>query len=125
LKRDLRDKRVRVRGTLVPGSLCRLEPDCGYRFSMADPSWYADDASSSGLRPRLPVSFEGCVVPDPLLEHTTQELPVVVEGQRCQSCHDFQATTVMAPIYSPYEYPSDAAPPALPLPRCNALTPRM
>ncbi len=127
LKRDVRDKRVRVQGTVVPGTLCSIEPDCGYRFAMTDRySPATGDASLPTARPILPVSFEGCVMPDTFLEHPQRDLDVVVDGQRCQTCHDFQATNIMTRTYGRYEYPGDAEPTPLPLPpRCDALTPRM
>jgi cytochrome c-type biogenesis protein CcmE len=121
LKRDVRDERVRVQGSVVPGTLCSTGPDCGYRFAITDRY-----ESLGSTRPILPVSFEGCDMPDNFLEHPQRALDVVVDGQRCQNCHDFQATTVLTRTYGKYEYPSDAEPAPLPLPPpCDALKPRM
>jgi hypothetical protein len=118
LARDLRDRHVRVRGLMAPGTLCRIEP-CGYRFTLVD-TLLTQNQSRSQSRAMLPVSFEGCVMPDTLLERPGFDVDVWVFGQRCQSCHAFNATDIATRSY----YPASPAPPKLP-PLCDELAPRM
>ncbi len=119
LARDLRDRRVRIHGTLVPGTLCRLEEPCGYRFALADALTPPSNAHDSAAR-TLPVSFDGCVVPETFLERPGRDLEVYVSGARCKSCHDFEATGILT---RSYDY-APATSPELP-PLCESLTPRM
>lgn len=123
LRRDVRDQRARVHGTLVPGTLCRIEEPCGYRFALVD-SLTAPSPVPSRLSPErtLPVSFDGCLVPETFLELPNQEHEVYVDGERCQRCHDFKATNILT-RYGKYEAGERSAP-ALP-PLCSTLEPRM
>lgn len=125
--RDVRDRRVRVQGTLVPGTLCRMD-DCGYRFTMREPPGsYAGAATVPEPWPTLPVAFAGCAMLESFIQEPTLEHEVIVFGQRCQSCHELQATDVWTRTYETLEYSGGAGaapPPPLP-PRCSALTPRM
>jgi hypothetical protein len=124
VKRDLRDRRARVQGTLVPGTLCRMD-DCGFRFTLKEPAWsYAGAAASPKPWPTLPVSFAGCAILEPFLAQPERDHQVVVFGQRCRACHEFQATDVLTRSYE-YQGGAGAVPP-LPLPpRCTELSPRM
>ena len=123
LRRDVREQRVRVHGTLVPGTLCRVDEPCGYRFAIAEqapapsPSYLPD-------APTLPISFPGCVVPDSFLARPKQMHDVYVSGERCQSCHEFEATDILTRTYSP-DYEASAKTPSQLPPLCSALTPRM
>jgi hypothetical protein len=122
VKRDLRDKRARVQGTLVPGTLCRMD-DCGYRFTLREPSWsYGGSAFVSEPPLTLPVAFPGCVMLEPLLQQPERDHDVIVFGQRCQACHEFQATDVWTRAY---EGSAKDDPPWPPPPRCTELSPRM
>jgi hypothetical protein len=120
LRSDVREKRVRVHGTLVPGTLCRIDEPCGYRFAIAE---QVPTPSPSYLpeAPTLPVSFAGCVMPHTFLSHPTQMHDVYVSGERCQNCHEFKATDILTRAHDP-ELMSEAP---KELPRCDALTPRM
>lgn len=126
LARDLRDREVRVQGVLVGGSFCKVEPDCGYRFAIAD-EFSGQDASapSSRSRPTLAVSYDGCVIPDTFRDVPGYDLRVTVQGERCATCHDFKATQLVAKCPAKYEMPAGGYPPALPIPPCDALKPRM
>lgn len=122
LRRDVREKRVRVHGTLVPGTLCRVEESCGYRFAIAEPTPTPSPSYLPGA-PTLPISFEGCVMPETFLERPSQMHDVYVSGERCQSCHEFEASSILTRSDGPYRM-DGAAPNELP-PRCDASTPRM
>jgi hypothetical protein len=119
LARDLRDRRVRIHGLLAKGTLCRIEEPCGYRFTLVD-ARLTQSQSRSQSPGTLPVSFDGCVVPDSFVERPGFDVDVWVSGERCQSCHAFQATDIATRSY----YPASPAPPELP-PLCDAPTPRM
>ena len=119
LARDLRDRRVQVHGLLAKGTLCRLEP-CGYRFTLVD-ARMTQSPSASQAPGTLPVSFDGCVVPDSFVEHPGFDVDVYVVGERCQTCHSFNATDIMTRSYL---YPASPTPPKLP-PLCDELMPKM
>lgn len=116
LKRDVRDQRTRVHGTLVPGTLCRIEEPCGYRFALVDSLARLPKSQA------LPVSFDGCLVPETFLEQPNQEHDVYVYGERCQSCHEFKATNILTRA-GKYDLGEHAAPVLPPL--CSTLEPRM
>jgi hypothetical protein len=121
LARDLRDRRVQIRGLLAPGTLCRIEEPCGYRFTLVDTALTQGDRQSRSHSPRLPVRFDGCVVPDSFVQRPGFDVDVYVVGERCQTCHSFNATDIMTRSYL---YPASPAPPKLP-PLCDELAPRM
>ncbi|HYJ11121.1 MAG TPA: cytochrome c maturation protein CcmE [Polyangiaceae bacterium] len=124
LARDLRAQEVRVGGVLVRGSLCKVEPDCGYRFAIAD-SLYGGEGSSFS-RPTLAVRYEGCVIPDTFRDAPGYDMTVTVQGERCKTCHDFEATQLIVKCPGKYEmYPDGGYPLAGPVPLCDALEPRM
>jgi cytochrome c-type biogenesis protein CcmE len=126
LARDLRAREVRVHGVLVRGSLCKSEPDCGYRFSIAD-EFYGQDgsASSSGSRPTLAVSYDDCVLPDTFRDVAGYDLSVTVQGERCKTCHAFNATQLIAKCPAKYQMPDGGYPPARPILLCDAPKPSM
>jgi hypothetical protein len=116
LQRDVRDQRARVHGTLVPGTLCRIEEPCGYRFALVD------SLAAPRREPTLPVSFDGCLIPETFLERPNQEHDVYVYGERCQSCHDFKATDILTRARK--YVMAERSVPVLP-PLCSTLEPRM
>jgi len=128
LSRDLRDREVRVEGVLVHGSLCKTRGDCGYRFSLTDQFYVPEDAAapSPESRPTLAVSYDGCVIPDGFGEIPGYDVTVIVQGERCQTCHDFKATQLMTKCPAKYQRPADGGLHlgALPIPLCDALKPR-
>lgn len=76
VKLDVRDKRARVTGTLVPGTLCRMD-DCGYRFTLTGPyGSYAGAAchelEATDVWTRF---YEGAVPPLPLPPRCTELSP--------------------------------------------------
>jgi cytochrome c-type biogenesis protein CcmE len=122
------DRPVRVEGALVPRTLCRMDTECGYRFRLADSRYFYDDgASTSEQRNQLSVRYDACVVPDTFRDFPGLDLTVVVEGNRCQNCHDFEATRILAKCPGKYEIRDAAAHygTSAPLPRCSALVPTM
>ena len=125
LKRDVRDERVRVRGLLVKGTLCEIEPGCGYRFKIGNDPWSSSpDPAPPGKHAELSVHYDRCVTPDTLRDIPGWDVFVTVEGQRCQTCHAFEADEVMA--RGPYKYgPDGGRLHVKPLPRCRDVTPRM
>jgi cytochrome c-type biogenesis protein CcmE len=112
LKRGIVDETVRVQGTLVHGTLCKVTADCGYRFRLQDA---AQDLS---------VAYDECIVPDTLRDVPGWDVSISVEGERCQSCHDFKATRVFAGHRGKYEIQGPLSQPAAPIPLCKSL-PRM
>ena len=112
LERGLVDETVRVRGTLVPGTLCKVRADCGYRFSLRDAGQ------------QLSIAYDGCVIPDTFRDLPGMDVDITVEGERCQGCHDFKATQVFAKCPGKYEMKGHQWPTPEPVPRCKDL-PRM
>lgn len=112
LERGLADEMVRVRGTLVHGTLCKSTADCGYRFSLQDAAQ------------QLSVVYDGCVIPDTFRDLPGMDVEIAVEGERCQGCHDFKATQVLAKCTGKYEMRGHQRPTPLPVPLCKDL-PRM
>jgi cytochrome c-type biogenesis protein CcmE len=111
LKRGLADQTVRVQGTMVRGTLCRVTADCGYRFTLTEAGQ------------QLPVVYEQCAVPDTLGDIPGRDVRVSVEGERCQSCHDFNATRMFVSVSGRYEMNAPTYVPA-PVPLCHSV-PRM
>jgi cytochrome c-type biogenesis protein CcmE len=103
------DERVRVSGALVHGTLCNVGGRCEYRFSLSDRGQ------------ALAVSFEGCVVPDTFRDVPWLDVEVTVEGEYCQRCHAFKASSLMAKCPAKYEMKTNGYPygPIKPIPRCK------
>src|SRR6187399_609487 len=114
------DRHVRVRGALVPGTLCKVAADCGYRFRLSDRNEHG-----GAVHAQLRVSFAGCMLPDPFRDWPGYTVDLVVEGNRCQSCHDFEASSIWARGGGEYEIGlggSSDLPPWSETPRCvNAM----
>ena len=116
LDQPLADEVTRVTGQLVKGSLCLVPEPCEYRFRMKDRWYAARDAGRSGER-ELEVSYKQCVVPDTFRDIPGLDVEVTVEGERCATCHRFQATSMVARCPSKYEYNRDRLPRS-PVPTC-------
>jgi cytochrome c-type biogenesis protein CcmE len=112
LERGIVDETVRVQGTLVHGTLCKVTADCGYRFSLRDA---AQDLS---------VAYDECIAPDTLRDVPGWDVSISVEGERCQSCHDFKAARVFVRSRGKYEIQGGLSPSEAPIPLCKPL-PRM
>jgi cytochrome c-type biogenesis protein CcmE len=126
LARDLRDEKVKLQGLLVRRTLCRIEAACGYRFTLQDGS-LTSAGELSAPAATLSVRYDGCVIPDNFRDIPGHDVTVTVEGERCQTCHDFKAAQIMTRGMGRYEMVFDggAYVPSAPPPRCDALTPRM
>jgi len=126
LSHDMSEQQVRVGGVLVHGSLCKVEPDCGYRFSIQQRgSLEADGTLLPPPREQLSVSYDDCIIPDTFRDLPGYDVEVRVEGERCQSCHDFAASEVIARCPGKYDLRYGPPPAPTPIPRCKAATPRM
>jgi cytochrome c-type biogenesis protein CcmE len=112
VNRGIVDETVRIQGTLVHGSLCKVTADCGYRFSLRDTAQ------------ELSVVYDECTVPDTLRDVPGWDVSISVEGERCQSCHDFEATRVFVRCPGKYEIQGAWSQPVAPIPPCKPL-PRM
>ncbi|HWA71934.1 MAG TPA: cytochrome c maturation protein CcmE [Polyangiaceae bacterium] len=121
LKRGLWDREVRVNGTLVHGSLCKMEPQCGYRFTLQDRlSWNPDGSPHAPSAQQLRVRYDECVIPDTFRDVPGMDMEVTVEGERCRTCHEFQATRIMARCPAKYQMKGQALHmSAGPIPTCK------
>ena len=127
LKQDLRAREVKVQGVLVHGSLCKVDAGCGYRFAIAGfPYWQDASEPSSRSVPVLDVSYEDCALPDTFRDIPGYDITVTVQGERCEACHEFSATKLMAKCPGKYQRPLDGEHLAVsPIPRCPAPSPRL
>lgn len=125
LARDLRAREVRVQGVLVRSSLCKVAPDCGYRFSIADEFYGKDASAPSSGAPTLAVSYDGCVIPDTFRDVPGYDMTLTVQGERCKSCHAFEATQLIAKCSTKYQMPDGGYPAARPIPLCDEPRPSM
>jgi cytochrome c-type biogenesis protein CcmE len=104
LAHPIRDEAVRIQGSLVPGSLVRLDEPCEYRFRLVDRWSPSTDAAPSAARPELSVRYPRCIVPDTFRDTPGFEGAVVtVEGKMCQSCHHFEASEIYAKVTLKYQ----------------------
>lgn len=94
LRRPLFDEQVFLNGFLVPGSLCRVSDPCELRFRVTDRAAVPGSAAPRGHT--LAVSFPSCLIPRPMRSNSGGEVEVIVGGQVCATCHDFQASDVLA-----------------------------
>jgi cytochrome c-type biogenesis protein CcmE len=103
LAQPIRERTVRVEGTLVPGSLCRARGTRGeYRFVLADHWAERADAEPVGAGPQRSVSCLSCARGDTFRDVPGLLLQVTVEGELCASCHRFEASQAMAKCPSLY-----------------------
>jgi cytochrome c-type biogenesis protein CcmE len=109
LKSGMADEMVRVHGLLVHGTLCKITPECGYRFRMRDSVQ------------ELSVVHDASVDPDTFRDVPGLDIEISVEGERCQGCHELKATRVIAKCPSVYEMKTRRPGPAAPTPLCKSL----
>ncbi len=112
LERGPVDEKVRVRGTLVHGTFCKVTADCRYRFSLQDAAQ------------ELSVVYDECLIPDTFRDVPGMDIDITVEGERCQGCHDFKATQILAKCPGKYEMKGYRWPTPAPVSLCKDL-PRM
>ena len=87
---QIRNRRVRVEGTLVHGSLMKRDQPCEYRFKLRK-----DQAV-------LDVRYPQCVIPDALRDRPEADVSVTAEG-RLNDQGVFEATLILAKCPSKYE----------------------
>lgn len=121
LARPIREQRVRIQGTLVPGSICRRDDPCEWRFSLADRWLPPPDAGPATPKAQLFVRYAQCLTPDTFRDG--ENVTLTVEGELCASCHRFEASQIFAKMTGKYEMkPSGQATPAptwKPMPLCT------
>lgn len=93
---ELGDRRVRVVGDLVTGTLVRRDEPCEYRFELGKG---AD---------RIKVHYAQCVVPDTFRDVEGVKVEVTAEGRLMEDGHLF-ASQIMAKCPSKYEMKEQAA----------------
>ncbi|HEY0469072.1 MAG TPA: cytochrome c maturation protein CcmE [Polyangiaceae bacterium] len=113
LAHPVREQPVRILGRLVPGTLCRRDNPCEWRFSLTDRPLWLTDAGPDLPTPQLSVHYPQCLVPDTFREGLG--VIITVEGELCKSCHRFEASTIFAMSHLKYEMNArgDASPPPL------------
>lgn len=84
------NRKVRVEGELVPGTLVRRDKPCEYRFKV------------HGEQSQLAVRYAQCVIPDTFRDVPEGGVQVTLEGS-LKSPGDFEATLVMAKCTSKYD----------------------
>ena len=92
-KVDHVDRRVRIEGELVKGTLTKRDKPCEYRFTIMG-------ATPESRKARLDVRYAQCVVPDTFRDREGTQ--VTVEGMIAQSGH-FDADLIMAKCASKYD----------------------
>lgn len=87
---ELKGRKVRVEGELVPGTLVKREQPCEYRFKI------------HGEKAEIPVRYGQCVIPDTFRDVPAGGVQVTVEGALSGN-GDFEASLVMAKCASKYD----------------------
>ncbi len=87
---ELVERRVRIDGELIPGSLRKRDKPCEYRFGLRD----GDQ--------QVQVRFPQCVVPDGFRDMPEGGVLVTVEGKLTPEGH-FHAASIMAKCSSKYD----------------------
>jgi cytochrome c-type biogenesis protein CcmE len=87
---QLGNRKVRVEGILVHGTIMRRDQPCEYRFTIAE------------NKVELPVRYTGCVVPDTFKDVPDMDLGVVVTGKLAAN-GSFEANLIDAKCPSKYE----------------------
>jgi cytochrome c-type biogenesis protein CcmE len=98
---ELVDRRVRIEGELVPGTLVKRDKPCEYRFSMR-PLKKDEARSAEAKEQKLKVTFPQCVIPDTFRDVPEGGVLVTAEGQR-DAEGNFEATHIMAKCSSKYD----------------------
>ncbi len=91
-KDQMVDRRVRIEGEMVPGTLRKRDKPCEYRFDIRD----------KDKKHEVEVRFPQCVVPDAFRDVPEGGVLVTAEGSLAKSGH-FEATTIMAKCASKYD----------------------
>lgn len=84
------DKRVRIEGELVPGTLARRDRPCEYRFRVR-----ADGKD-------LEIRYPQCVIPDTFRDVPEGGVMVTAEGKLLEAGH-FEASLILAKCSSKYD----------------------
>lgn len=87
---ELRGRRVRLEGELVPGTLSKRDAPCEYRFVIR------------GKNKQLPIRYPQCVIPDTFRDVPEGGVLVTVEGALVKEGY-FEATMIMAKCSSKYD----------------------
>ena len=95
LAHPLRERFVRVQGTLVHGSLCRRTEPCAYEFALMAAPPEAIDSRPRTLGSELSVRYARCVLPDTLRDLAGMDVQITIEGELCSECHRFQASQLL------------------------------
>ena len=95
-KDTLKDRNLRVQGTLVKGTLARRDSPCEYRFRM----------KKNGAE--VEVRYPQCVVPDTFRDVPNMDVDVTATGKLAKDGH-FQASQIMAKCPSKYDMKQMAA----------------
>jgi cytochrome c-type biogenesis protein CcmE len=109
LLHPVRERTVRLSGTLVPGSLSGPSASSGYSFRLADRRFPHNRAGTVWPSQELSVHCSVCVVPDTFRDLPGIEIELSVEGELCAHCHRFEASLVMAKCPGVYRMNTDAA----------------
>ena len=108
LNAGMADETVRLHGMLVHGTLCKSTAECGYRFRLQD----------SGQQ--LSVAYDECSIPDNIRDVPGLDIEITAEGERCQGCHELEATQIMAKCPGKYELNGPWTRAAAPIPLCKS-----
>jgi cytochrome c-type biogenesis protein CcmE len=92
-KDELKGRKLRVEGELVPGSLQKRDKPCEYRFTLHG----KENAET------LPVRYPQCIIPDTFRDVPGGGVQVTIEGTLKSETNDFEATLVMAKCSSKYD----------------------
>lgn len=84
------NKRVRIDGELVPGTLARRDKPCEYRFKIR------------GEGKELEIRYPQCVIPDTFRDMPQGGVMVTAEGKLTESGH-FEASLILAKCSSKYD----------------------
>jgi cytochrome c-type biogenesis protein CcmE len=91
-KEKFTNRKLRVEGHLVPGTLSKRDQPCEYRFTI----------HGAEKTNEIPVRYEQCVIPDTFRDVPGGGVEVTVEGKLSAQGH-FDATLVMAKCTSKYD----------------------
>ncbi len=127
LRHPDRETRVRVRGYLVRGSLCKQPEPCEFRFRLRDAlpdvplsaAGVSAAPEKSEAQAQLPVRYASCTIPDTFGSDGCEPDPTItVEGELCETCDWFEASQVLAMCPGKYEVGARYRPQPTPIPVC-------